>query len=199
MKSTPALSSTWADLVSCARGLSPACIMAFTREGTWGLLSMMMRRCSWSTEAGVRCTILANRSTVAIGPIPPRIPTVFDMDKLLEAHYRASQPKIKLAWLRSRAQTKNRDMTRRGMPGERPASEVDSHRKSAAWRPCQGGVRADFYCTAWGHRTGLPLHPWLGIVDGYSQVRPDRILGSNCPSRTGSRTESVSNVEIAQR
>lgn len=75
--SAPQASSRLAMPIRTGAGLSPPpAASAAAREGMWGLLSTSMRMCSASSRAGVARTTRAIRSTVAIGPMPPMMPTV---------------------------------------------------------------------------------------------------------------------------
>ena len=42
---------------------------------------MIILRCSWSVLAGVALRTFLNRSTVASGPMPPSIPTIFSFNR----------------------------------------------------------------------------------------------------------------------
>jgi hypothetical protein len=75
----PIFSTFFAVSISAGRGSSPFPRIYAVRSGMAGLLSITILKCSWSFLAGVLFTIFKNRSAVASGPMPPKIPTVFPL------------------------------------------------------------------------------------------------------------------------
>lgn len=84
MKSAPACCRLRAVCVIFGSGDGPVPWMAGVLSSILELLSMMMWWWSWSFVTGVAWIILWNRSAVASGPIPPRIPMIFSPIFVLE-------------------------------------------------------------------------------------------------------------------
>jgi len=95
-KSAPAASSLRAMATSVGAGEGPLPSSASLRFGTLGLQSTRRCRWSWSRAASLTAKIFCSRSTVAAGPMPPRMPTTSSASRLMPPPPRRARSRPRL-------------------------------------------------------------------------------------------------------